>query len=303
MTELRASPSGEEKRNSTESGAPALRYAAAAPPTGKVRDAIGAVFRQAAAILGQAVQNRGFLACTILLAVFAAGFQILTRGYTFKPEAVPLKKPLNQLSQQRLGQYKLIKPMEIQPDILNTLGTDQYVQWIMQDLDQPDGRPGRPISLFVTYYTGLPDQVPHVPEACYVGGGHEVVAQTTDEITVPSPGEQIVVPLQIVEFRKESFVGRGSRIVVYTFHANGKFRQDRTAVRLAIGSLTDRFAYFSKIEVGMELEPERFPKDKAVEAIKRFLRVAIPVLLEDHWPDWDAVTKGPTTRPAATQGS
>jgi len=111
------------------------------------------------------------------------------------------------------------------------------------------------------------------------------------------------VPLQIVEFEKQSrFTQQSSRIVVYTFHANGKFRENRTAVRLAIGSLTERFAYFSKLEVSMDLDPQRFPKKEAVAAVKHFLEVAIPVLLEDHWPDWEAVSKRAATRPAADPG-
>ncbi len=254
------------------------------------------------AIVKQALRNRGFVACVALLVLFAGGFQILAtvQGFIFVKERVDLRKPLNLLDRDRLAQYELYKAIEIQSDILNQLGTDQYLQWIVQvpdRLEEPDR--GRFLSLFVTYYTGLPDAVPHVPEACYAGGGHKLVKQSPDEVTISSKGQQIVVPIQVLEFRKESQFSRNSRIVLYTFHANGQFRADRTAVRLAIGSLTDRYAYFSKVEVGVDLEEGRFTKDQAVTSAKRFLKVAIPVLLEDHWPDWEAVNKGSATRPAA----
>lgn len=256
------------------------------------------------AIVKQALRNRGFVACVALLVLFAGGFQILAtvQGFIFVKERVDLRKPLNLLDRDRLPPYELYKAIEIQSDILNQLGTDQYLQWIVQvpdRLEEPDR--GRFLSLFVTYYTGLPDAVPHVPEACYAGGGHKLVKQSPDEITISSKEQQIVVPIQLLEFRKESQFSRNSRIVLYTFHANGQFRADRTAVRLAIGSLTDRYAYFSKVEVGVDLEEGRFTKDQAVTSAKRFLKVAIPVLLEDHWPDWEAVNKGSATRPAAGQ--
>lgn len=254
------------------------------------------------AIVKQALRNRGFVACVALLVLFAGGFQILAtvQGFIFAKERVDLRKPLNLLDRDRLAPYELDRAIEIQSDILNQLGTDQYLQWIVRvpdRLEEPDR--GRLLSLFVTYYTGLPDAVPHVPEACYAGGGHKLVKQSPDEITISSEAQQIVVPIQLLEFRKESQFGRNSRIVLYTFHANGQFRADRTAVRLAIGSLTDRYAYFSKVEVGVDLEEGRFTKDQAVTSAKRFLEVAIPILLEDHWPDWEAVNKGSATRPAA----
>lgn len=254
------------------------------------------------AVVRQALQNRGFVACVALLVLFAGGFQFLAvmRGFIFVKQRVDLKKPLNLLSQERLTGYKLLQPIEIQSDILNQLGTDQYVQWILQSPEKP-GEPdsGRVLSLFVTYYTGLPDAVPHVPESCYAGGGHKLIKQTPDEITIStSQGQQIVVPVQVLEFAKESQFGRNSRIVLYTFHANGQFRADRTAVRLAIGSLTDRYAYFSKVEVGIDLEGPQFTKEQAVASGKRFMEVAMPVLLEDHWPDWEAVNRRSTTRPA-----
>jgi len=254
------------------------------------------------AIVNQALRNRGFVACVALLVLFVGGFQILAtvQGFIFVKERVDLRKPLDLLDRDRLAPYKLDKAIEIQSDILNQLGTDQYLQWIVQvpdRLEEPDK--GRFLSLFVTYYTGLPDAVPHVPKECYAGGGHKLINETPDEVTISSQGQEIAVPIQVLEFRKESQFSRNSRVVLYTFHANGQFRADRTAVRLAIGSLTDRYAYFSKVEVGVDLEEGRFTKDQAVMSAKRFLKVAMPVLLEDHWPDWEAVNKGSAIRPAA----
>ncbi len=32
-------------------------------------------------------------------------------------------------------------------------------------------------------------------------------------------------------------------------------------------------------------------KAGAAEAMKRFLKVVVPVLLQDHWPDWEEVLR------------
>jgi hypothetical protein len=252
-------------------------------------------------VVSQALRNKGFVLCTVLLSVFTVGFFVVF-GFIKPPLPLPLKTPLSELKQERLAPYKLLKPIEIQPDILNQLGTDQYLQWILQEPLPPGSREqGRAISLFVTYYTGQADAVPHIPDSCYVGSGHELVTQYDTTVTVTSKGREIVVPLQVLEFRKASQWSQNQRVVLYTFHSNGQFRKDRTEVRLAIGSLTNRYAYFSKIEVGLDLEPGRFSKEQAVEAAKGFLKVAIPVLLEDHWPDWDAATRIPASQPAVAK--
>jgi hypothetical protein len=248
----------------------------------------------ALSVLKKALHHRAVILAAVLLPILTTLFLVMwNKTLVMSPFPLAPKTQLNQLKRERLAPYKLLKPISIGPLLLNQLGSKEYVQWFMQEPDQPEGRSGRPISLFVTYCTGLPGQLPLTPETEYQGSGYEVVAQTPDEVTVTSRGQQIVVPLQIVEFKAKSPLIQNPHIWVYTFHANGKFRKDRTAVRLAIGNLTDRFAYFSNLEVSMDLDLQQFPKDQAVAAVKRFLQVAIPVLLEDHWPDWDAATRLP----------
>lgn len=247
----------------------------------------------------QVLNNRGFVACVLLLLVFTAGFQIWTRKMLFHKLALPPQHKMQELKQERLAGYKLLKVPPMQSDVLNQLGTDDVVQWLVQEWDPAGNRPVGPVvSLFVTYYTGMPDAVPHIPEVCYQGSGFEVASQTEDSVVITSRGREQTVPIQVLLFRKASQFTQSERIVIYTFHANGQFREDRLAVRAAIGSLTDRYAYFSKVEVGVEIEPGRTTKEQAVDAAKRFMRVVIPVLLEDHWPDWEAANRHPASQPA-----
>lgn len=255
-------------------------------------------------ILRQVIANKGFMACAILLAILTVSFKIMAKGYTFRKLSLPLRADFREMKKDRLSPYRFIDSQEIPPDMISQLGTDKYLQWVVQEPDRPGGgERGRPISFFVTYYTGMADAVPHIPDTCYRGSGHEIVGKSATEVVVASKDNEITVPLQVLEFRKRSALSQSERVVLYTFHSNGQFRENRTAVRLAIGSLTDRYAYFSKVEVSVDIEPGRFTKEQAVEAARRFLKVAIPVLLEDHWPDWEAVSRQPATQPMADGNS
>jgi hypothetical protein len=254
-------------------------------------------------VIAEALQNRGFVACAALLLAFTIAFRIQASKMHLVKDALPPQHKMNELKQERLVGYKLLHVPPMQSDVLNQLGTEDVVQWLLQEWDANKNQGFGPlVSLFVTYYTGMPDAVPHVPEVCYEGNGFTLVSQTGDDLTISSRGREETIPIQVLEFRKTGQLLQGERIVVYTFHANGQFRRDRTAVRLAIGNLTDRYAYFSKVEVGVGVEPGVTSKQQAIESAERLLRVAVPVLLEDHWPDWQKATKAPASRPAAAQG-
>lgn len=256
-----------------------------APSPSRASSGIGAV-------LGEVLSNRGFLACAALLATFAIAFQGLAgyMGFEFNKLPIYLQNPLDQLDTQKLGPYELLGAHQIKPEILDSLGTDMYIQWYLKDTrHQGPPRPQDVVQLFVTYYTDQPDQVPHVPEECYVGGGgYQVLRSRLIDIPIRYRGERISVPFQVIEFQSPSYFGGHPRVVMYTFHTNGQFCATRMCVRQSLADATVPYAYFSKIEVTLgnnEALPER---DQAVEAGTRFLQVVLPVLLEEHWPDWEA---------------
>jgi hypothetical protein len=51
---------------------------------------------------------------------------------------------------------------------------------------------------------------------------------------------------------------------------------------------TERYAYFSKVEVtfGGDSPP---PRDEAIAAVERLCRVVVPMLVSEHWPDWQGL--------------
>jgi len=189
-----------------------------------------------------------------------------------------------------LAPYELLKAIEIKGEILDSLGTDQYIQWVLYDHSNPDpADPARYIQLFITYYTGAPDQVPHVPEECYIGGGYQIEKEWYLDVPMPALGPEEEVTVKVLEFRRPRFVTHGSKIVMYLFHTNGQFCPDRTCTRLKLSSPSDRHAYFSKLEVTFGTPKVLPTREQAIAAGKRFLQVILPVMVHDHWPDWEKV--------------
>jgi hypothetical protein len=187
--------------------------------------------------------------------------------------------------------YLQLGAMEIKPEILDALGTKEYIQWTLLDESRVgEHRPEDYIQLFVTYYTGAADQVPHVPEECYMGGGgYHVKTEMLVDVPVPALGPNQSVQVKMLEFEGGPAVTSGAKIVMYVFNTNGVFCADRNCVRLTLGDPYVRHAYFSKLEVTFGSRDELPAKEDAIEAGKRFLSVVIPVLVNDHWPDWKRV--------------
>ena len=119
-----------------------------------------------------------FLICVTVLAVSGSGMSIAIKnlGVHLQKQSLPLKKPLELLDEKDLISYKVLAKTKIEnKNVVKTLGTEEYIQWVLEDTSVPDDSPVRRCGLFITYYD-LPDKVPHVPEECYAGGGHQRLA-------------------------------------------------------------------------------------------------------------------------------
>ena len=83
--------------------------------------------------LRQLLGNPWFLSCAVMLCIFAIGFQVLADriGIQVKKLPVPLRngRSLKDLDVQKLKPYELLQPVTIQPEVLDALGTDEYIQW------------------------------------------------------------------------------------------------------------------------------------------------------------------------------
>lgn len=204
-------------------------------------------------------------------------------------QVLPLQAPLNALDERAIAPYRVEARHVLDPVIVEALGTEQYLSWTLTDTSLPRGDPLRDVNLFVTYYSGGHSLVPHTPDVCYLGMGY-VSAQPHENKTVEvgSLGpESRLVPIRVCTFAQTDIFDRRKLSVVYTFHCNGRFVATRTDVRILINDLSNRYAYFSKVEANFP----RASRAESVEGVKKLFEVVLPELLRAHWSDFEAAER------------
>jgi hypothetical protein len=251
-----------------------------------------------------------FLICVAVLAVSGSAMSVVKSylGIRMIKKALPLRKSLDLINEENLVPYIVRERQKIDnKDVLEALGTEDYIQWVLENTDAEKNSPLRYCALFVTYYTGNPDRVPHVPEECFFGAGNQrfeteditfVINATTASTGVEDkPGgrkQRQKIPARCLIFGKKDtdLWQDGSKFpVFYTFQVNGVYRGNRTTTRLALMSnITGKYSYFSKVEwqfynmiLGKRIYPE---KEDGIAASEKLLGVVLPILEKDHWPDW-----------------
>jgi hypothetical protein len=239
-----------------------------------------------------------FLLCVLILAVGAAGRTILIKGLGgyLKKEPIPLKKSLELLDENLLLPYKVqVKEKQENEDIVENLGTKNYITWYLEDESEPVNSPVRKCVLFITYYD-LPDKVPHVPEICYVGGGSEIVKSESLTIEIRNGDFDRKIPIKYILFGggEKGFLGKDIQFpVLYCFYVNGHYGNSREDTRYYLNKyFFYKYSFFSKVEwkfyniteFGMQVFPD---EERSVEASRKLLSVLLPVLEREHWPDWN----------------
>jgi len=248
-----------------------------------------------------------FLLCLAVLAL-AAGFKeaaIERFGIVFRKEPLPLRKPLDDLDETRLGPYRVIGKAKIDnADVLKSLGTEDYIQWELEDTEADRLSGTRYCSLFITYYTGDPDRVPHVPEECVTGAGNQLLSRQAVTLALDIDPTQVAGVKTdngkaLLDVRYLVFTGartgawtRHKFAVLYFFKANGKFASSRAGVRAIMGgNLRGRYSYFSKVEwkfygtgPGGVIHAK---KADVLSASSKLISAVLPLLETEHWPDWE----------------
>jgi len=230
-------------------------------------------------------------------------------GVCLKKEPLPLKKPLELLDESDLSPYKVVSKEKIESeDVIESLGTENYIQWELEDTNTSSGTAVRYCELFITYYD-LPDYVPHVPEECYIGTGFQLLA--SDSVTFEinrasarhknsgpdqSPFQTQKIPGKYLVFTSTSLGHWQSSPkipVLYLFNVNGVYTDSREEARMTLNkNIFGKYSYFSKVEwkffnekYGARIYPTR---TEAIMASEKLLAVILPVLESQHWPDWPA---------------
>ncbi|RKY93275.1 MAG: hypothetical protein DRQ06_06990 [Candidatus Hydrothermota bacterium] len=228
-----------------------------------------------------------FLVCVLVLSLSGV---VMSKFY-IEQEPWPLKKPLTLLDQADLGAYRVVRKIAINDrDILTQLGTEDYIQWVLQDTEVLDDSPVRNVVLFITYYP-LSDRVPHVPEECYVGAGHQLLASEGIEYTLTrGQAEQNIGGMYLV-FQKTAanYWGFDEKFsAFYLFSVNGGYAPNRNSARLALNkSMFSKHCYFSKVEWSFSTGSgmaSYLDRDEARKAGEKLLAVILPILENEHWP-------------------
>ncbi len=238
--------------------------------------------------------DKAFIACLALLLTCALGLQgaVKALGYYLRKEPLPLQSVLDDLDERKLEPYKVQHKIKIEnDDIVAELGTEDYIRWVFEDSTVKSNDPTRIIEMFITYYTGDPDAVPHIPDRCILGSGGIIESARNTTIKVPDcQAMEDTVPVRILDVVKvdRADVSEDGMLVVYFFSVNGDFHCRRNRVRHRLNALTDRYAYFSKVEFyvrggGADRE------EKALAAVEKLCRKVVPELVQSHWPQWPPV--------------
>ncbi len=280
------------------------------------------------------VFSTGFIVAVVVLLLGTGTLWGLrtTLGWVLFKKPVELRVSLRRMAgnidaRADFGSYNLVKKdSRLTSDIEKRLGTENYIGWVYRDTSITDDSLGKYIRFHVAYYTGSIDTVPHVPERCVAGGGSAVTKQQTIKVELNSPfmkeredgkvlvstssmsgGEEVTlpsktIPLRVISFedRREGQVRRFA--VTYFFVVNGEYVSMAEEVRLKSFNITDRYAYYCKIEVvpvayggknsrGEEVYyPDIGDVDKAVELVEKFLSYGLPEVMR-CLPDWDEVAE------------
>lgn len=240
-----------------------------------------------------------FLICAVVLVIAGSGMSIAIRslGVHLKKDTLPLKKTLDLLDQKGLSPYEVVSKRKIEKqEVVKGLGTEDYIEWELEDTQASSESAARRCLLFVTYYE-LPDSVPHVPEECYMGSGYQRLASDSVMLETDEVGGEGKIPARYLVFASTKFDrwGKITRFpVLYLFNVNGVYANSRDGARFALyKNLRSKYSYFSKVEwkfFNTRFGSKTYPsKKEAIAASQKLLSVVLPILEKEHWPDWPVV--------------
>lgn len=264
-------------------------------------------------------QARLTLALSFVAALLATSFVAQaavvagTRTVLHK-KAVPLREHVFMIPEA--SPWKMVaEDPPLPPEIIEELGTREYISRTYEDTSWPENKPGRLARLHVAYYTGTADTVPHVPERCFTAAGATFLDKATTQLTIAGPQylvsedgraeaysalaqDEVTIPetrfdASIFRYADAENPDRISN-VIYFFAANGKYLAGSYQVRASGFDPTDEYSYYCKVEV---MVPGIIDQDEMAQRTSEFLSAMLPEIMA-ALPDWDDVTEGrwPETR-------
>jgi len=277
---------------------------------------------------------RAYWVAVVTLAVAGLGFYGLIRQFNvyLSKERVELRRPLDAVPTQ-IGRWQRVGTDNTYSDILlEELGTRSYLDRVYAI----DGDLKTALHVHVAYYTGTIDAVPHIPERCWAVGGLELTQNstattleidrskwapaTTDGYFISNVIDPVTADIEAVTMPRGDVVAttiefqdpkspRMRQVGGYFFIANGKLESTSYGVRQAAFNLTDRYAYYCKVQItkkGQVEEDDGSLIGPFKEQSTQLLSVLLPEVMRclPDWPEWEAKGRaGQTTQPQVASGS
>jgi len=265
-----------------------------------------------------------YVALLATLAAGGLGLRAAMRSLDvyLRKEPVPLRADLGSIP-TALGRWqKLGDDQLMDAAMVESLGTDKYLtRTYALDGDASKGV----MTLHLAYYTGMIDTVPHIPERCWGAGGLVQVGEPT-KLALDLPGmrsipdagsrnaatgepypvaevtdpvtrvtDRVALPLGEPAMTLTTFQDRkASRIEQlggYFFIANGRCTPTTFGVRGLAFNMSDRYAYYCKVQLSARYPVGDTPSSVAFKAqAEDFLTQLLPHLMR-RLPDWPAVER------------
>lgn len=202
---------------------------------------------------------------------------------------LPVRKPLVDLSQSVMAPFKLVSASRLSPETEEELGTKEYVNWRMKG---PIGKGGteQEFGVTISYYTGVQDQVPHVPEECLGAGAFPMASDETLDMPLDRLAQETRAQgheTKTASIRRLSFSQPreiGKRLwVYYTISVNGEFHSGRQGARFKMADSSDTHLYYSKVELDIPAPANANLAELDRAANELFDRL-LGELVKSHWP-------------------
>jgi len=204
------------------------------------------------------------------------------------PKAVPIARPLVGLQGDLLAQFPgwTGKLETLSKAIEDMLGADEYVSLRLQSPQSP-----YEVQVFATYNANAMSNIPHVPWVCMTQAGYTIAQRTSASVPFsPETGREVEV--NVILFRPGEGMRPVRALMFQYFNVGGQYETDRqlTRVLATSGAIGRRGSYLSQTQVSVYIPPMYAgdPMDRNSEPYQlglRFLKVIVPLLEQDYYPD------------------
>lgn len=275
----------------------------------------------------------GLAACSlaiglVLLGGVAVRAATAALGIEAEKREAPLRQPLSTLP-TRLGEWRRIgDDRMLDSQVVEVLGTPHYLERayaLERSAREPD--PASMLRLHIAFYSGDPDESPHVPEVCWVGQGMTIdgpaeirplrlsipgvrTEEGLDNLDTGEPypivdvehpvtriSEPVALPVGELSLRISRFVSpedpSSLQLGGYFFVANGRLTPSAADVRSLAFQLYQRYAYWMKVEFDATVprgSGEAEAIDAYVERVESLLSALLPELMK-RLPDWPTLER------------